>query len=827
MHKDSTPVSDPQGGSTVGSSDTGNNAVEVEEPVVPDMLQHDVAPFVKGHTMPNDIFLQDVLIARFAITSGDTVGVNVATLMDPWRLYLTNTLIASRTRGFAWISGTMHITAVLTCPGSSLGAYVLGFVPEGGRTSATTLDRPSCDSLVTTCQVPNVILNCETQQSGELDLPFVWPQTAVNIDGPPATNLVYRIQLTPLSPLQSTIIASNISGTINLFARLTDDYKVQVRRYESKVSTKVKNLGSAVSAFSQIPVIGTMATAGGKGLAAVSSLMDSLGFTREAAPSLPNPMLMKLISNGATTDGEDGSNSLGLTSNPLISLDPTLVGGSSDDEMAFDYLHQKWNWVGNFNVTMATGIGVVQRTGVCPFYLTNSLVVGDGTANSTSVPFHLALPFTYWSGETEFRIYIPSSANIQGRLQVFYEPDSTRTDFAASGDPTVFNEGVMIDLASSSDTIIRVGMPPPTPFRIVGTTTLGAGGSAFTADYFSGQLVFYLTQALTSPKAAFSLPICVMVRGGPNLRYHVPKYFLGQRPFNQAIRYSFQSAKTVRVRNVSFCEASSPTLINEVFVPDQIDSCRALVQKFSGYGMANIYGEKAGTNTSPVFGMSLPLKLPIRNSSVENEQNAPFAPKTATFPYTFRLNNVLDNKFNVLWTWSAHYTSMFTGVRGSTRIKVSEFEQSNIANTRLSRLIIGSAPPDISSQMYYIAASVAGTAGATYDWFYGLFANLMFNGDIQLTGELGMVEALIPYNSPFKFVAPDWFNADTSSVGASGSFPRGSSGGVIMGFNSLPDDTPIAGTGTALQVFVAGGPDFAGVFFRRTPRIVFIAPPVN
>jgi len=300
----------------------------------------------------------------------------------------------------------------------------------------------------------------------------------------------------------------------------------------------------------------------------------------------------------------------------------------------------------------------------------------------------------------------------------------------------------------------------------------------------------------------------------------------GVRPFNQSLRYSFQSAKTVRVKHVTFCESASSSLINEVFVPDQIDSCRALVQKFSSYGNVRLCGEQGNSVIPPIAGMSLPLKLPINNGggAGENLLNMPFAPYDANPGATVRTNGVQSTKYNVWWTWASHYTAMYTGVHGSTRVKVSEYSNNQVT-PRLSRVVVGAGPPDIAGTMNNLASTIAANAGSNYGWLFGLLSSLFFNGDVQLTGELGMVEALVPYNSPFKFVAPDYFNSDTVQVGSDGLNPRSTAGGFYLGFNTVSSDVAVANGNNYYQVMVAGGPDFAGVFFRRTPRVVTLLPP--
>lgn len=781
----------------------------------------------RGAHTPGDVFLTDVLVKKIPISSTDSPDVNLTvTDFNVWKTYLLNPLIASRLTGFGFLQADLQVTVVMTCPGSCLGAYAVGFLCEGGGSSGIGFDNDQCDTPFTVVQHDHVILNCERQGSGTLRLPFVYPLSALPTDGGTINKPMWRMIVYPLSPLTSTVSSGTQGGTISVYARMCPGYTLQTRCYESGViSSTVGAFSRAAGELTRVPVIGSFASAAASGLAAASSIADALGFTRESSPRMPEPYTMKYASSMATVDGTDPSNPLALFSDNAVTIDPTQVGGSSDDVMSFGDLCSRWTLIRYMNVSMSTPPGVVGSIAVTPYHMCTEAGIGEGDLSMLlTATAYVGLPFSYWSGSMDFRIYIPSAANVQGRLQVFWEPFCA-TDLDGANDPTVYNEGCMINLSGSSDTIIRVSMAPPSPVRSSRFTTTGDATSGDLDNSCNGKLVFFLTSTLTSPLTSLTLPIIVMARGGPDLAFHQPRNFISNRPISECINFTYEGKDDGSVDQAFHHFSKGPSYpISALLFGEEVKSARALVQKFAPYVAIGVNPSKA--EAVGAIGNFVCLPLPPLGPKYDHafDQISCVPPSSIVTSTYYRYPND-DSPYpssNPSWTWQAHYSMLFTGVRGSTRVKIFP--------RKLDTSVSGTTASDIASfgvlglndqgAVMYINSLHENSEGKMYEPAGDNFGIIHY--DIPMISvNTGAGELTIPYYSPYKFVNPRTmdYNPGPGNIFSVGTPNALTASGLYCYVRPRLDVAYSAALERQYDVHVAASSDYTAVQFRRVPKI--------
>lgn len=398
-----------------------------------------------GHRGPPvtnaDIFRRDVDILTVNITAGDTGLLDIFGSFDPWQAYLEDDLVASRLTAVHGLTNDLVLTIVMTVPGSCFGAYLISATCQGGNDgdNASYILDDNNDSYFNATQDVHAFLNCEFNNTIKLTLPFVDSKDYHVLSSPYSQAPMWTLSCWAVSPLQSSI-NSTVQGTIKVYAQMAPGDKMVGLQFQGKKSAKYpgkgkkyseygKMMASGLVSLSAVPEIAPFALPAAAGLAAFSEVADLFGYTREADPKPPEPTVARLFSNLSCVDGFDTSSVVGLYERVATTIDPRVGGGDGDDPTTFQDLFQRWTIVDVFNVNTSS-TGIVRQLGVTPFLAGRLL-----GATYLQPGGFVGLPFSYWRGGMEFLVYIPSSSNLEGKLQILWDP---RGDSPASyaTDPT-------------------------------------------------------------------------------------------------------------------------------------------------------------------------------------------------------------------------------------------------------------------------------------------------------------------------------------------------------------------------------------------------------
>jgi len=404
----------------------------------------------------DEVLTRDVLIYTQTIANTDTPYLNMLGNLDPWFDYLSAPYIRQRLLGYNQISCGLHITAKVTAPGSAYGLYNLAAVCDGGWDPRDTdvgereLDNATFDSPWNTVSDEHVFLNLEMRNTAELSLPWESPADSFQlslIDTPTFVHPgCWRLLLFPLAPIRSTI-ASTATGTIRIYARMEPGYHLENLHFQGKHAltnrmpvpndnegpppkkgSKWSEMGSKAASVAAIagaafPAIAPLAEPVAAGLAAISAMGAAFGFTRESAPQEPTPIISRMTSSLAQVDGLDTGEVIAMSMTNALSIDPRAGGGEGEDPMSFASLFERWSIIETLDISPSTALGKFGEIPVTPFYAKATL----GTRYFTTAGF-VGLPFAYWRGGMEYMIYIPSSTNIEGQIQILWDPSELSTE---------------------------------------------------------------------------------------------------------------------------------------------------------------------------------------------------------------------------------------------------------------------------------------------------------------------------------------------------------------------------------------------------------------
>lgn len=799
------------------TASTSSALVAVEPTTVVDKAD-DGRTVMRSAIIKPSIFSRDYFLARIDISNADTPFINLVGMFPAFESYFNSTLVAAHVTGYSFFRGKLVLTFNIANPGSCFGAYVVqalcdGFVNPVG----SGLDDATVDDIHTSCSDVFGILNCETSNSVVLELPMVHPYESASmstVTTPLGISTMWRILIWPLTPVTSTI-ATTALGQISVYAHL-DDPVFEVQKMQGKknaftasvdkspkkqgtvgrIASTTAAIASAVTNVAPFlaPFTGPVAV----GMGAIATIADIFGFTRDTSPMMPTPLVNRFTSTLATIDGTDPSNVMALSNSNAVSIDPRIGGGTGEDPMSFASLFERWTLIRSFSLSKATAVGGVYNVPVTPTCPGITL----GRAFHTTAGY-VGLPFTYWSGDMEYLIYIPSSTNVKGTMQVFWDPNvfpTTATVYAA--DPTVFLTGTMIDLSGSSSTIVKIDMAGQNVCKF--NEPVYDTGTTRALDYCNGSLSFYLTSEVTMPRAdAVALTVLIFARGGSNMKFHVPKNMTtvggdvsSVTPVISTFRLQgltvIDESVETTTADLTHCAQIAPVV--QVNFGEDIASVRGLTQKFSLAGSVSISNKGVADTPQTFAGVCFP-----RNSfAVVDSNGAGIFPAAAAIGYNGAGVGTVPN----LWSWAGHMLMMYAGFRGGHRVKVLQRD-----------------------------------VGAGSDDLYPLHCAVMTPGDLQryVTAFPGYT---VPTNASL-FVHED-IQPISRESGLEYSIPFYGCQRYERGFNMIShgfdqayvDHHPLAifwapswsfkaaNTVKAFDVYMAAGPDISVAHFRRVPSLV-------
>jgi len=608
-------------------------------------------------------------IGSFTFSGTTNFGVPIATL-DVWSLFLNNSFIASKVSNFSLIRGTLEILVISAFPGNAHGLFSVTAYPTAADepTTSTSLFQPNYPTCIQTDR--HALVNVSSAENVTLSLPWLWPydyaMRATLQAADPNTQHPWYVVLWSLAPVGTSIPGGVSTGTIQVYARLTEDYQLCVPvlqgknrgahagasalaskipgadKYKGKISGMADAITSVTSKMAGIPIIGPYASVATGIIDTVGDVASWFGFTREDKEEQPTSVNARPFSNPAHIDSMDTSDTTSLSLTNALSIDPRINGvTSAEDVCAYEKLFARWTLLSA--TTWAPGQAA--GTQLYTFYVTPFLGNGVSTTTNTNVSLPVAgfvgLPFNYWRGDMEYMVIIPVSKLHRGTLQIYWVPFGSTT----TASPTNSTLNMIYDVAADDVKMFSVGYARDQPYlrRVV----MGTGDFTFVIapqGYTNGQLVLRVVNPLQSQNPADSVTVFVFARGGQNMDFQMPADSISVVNRTGLIDMPMQTASFLYQGADGDEDGDEPEMMTlvptsgeypaeEINFGETIRSVRPLLQKFCYIG--------------------------------DHFQKIGAASNFMSFPHTW--TNVASA---VNFNYSRHYSLMFHGVAGSMRYKL-------------------------------------------------------------------------------------------------------------------------------------------------------------
>jgi hypothetical protein len=461
--------------------------------------------------------------------------------IDPWQLFANNSSIKNKLSNFAFLRGTLKVKVI-----TNGSPFLYGLVRATYRPMHAFKRFPftgnTVESLVTLSQLPGAYITPAHSEGVVMTLPFIWPRSFLRVGVSADFTNMGRMHFGVFAALASANGATS-SVTVQVYAWMedvvlagptlapalqSDEYGVGV------VSAPASAIASIAHKFVNVPTIGRFAKATEIGASATSKIAKLFGFTNVPVIEDTKPVRNAPFPSIASAEVAYPNDVLALDPKNELSIDPAIVGRSSEDELAISNFVTKesflaatsWSTSSDVDTPLFTSNVLPQLGWNTPIVNGASTTVGN---KLTMTPMALlGALFANWRGDITFRFKFVASPFHKGRVRISYDPYSGVVQNTGDTGPYVFNK--IVDLGAETDVEFTVPYQQALPWCYTRALMDSADWSTSTSPsvsptdtFTNGVISVKVLTTLTAPVSSSSITMLVYVKGSPNLQFANPR----------------------------------------------------------------------------------------------------------------------------------------------------------------------------------------------------------------------------------------------------------------------------------------------------------------
>jgi hypothetical protein len=494
-------------------------------------------------------------------------GADIIADFDPWKDYLNHPTITPKLEGYRLWRGNLKIKFLVTGSPYQYCPIIVSYKP---LTAAKEDGEPELDEtfdfsgatapqytsyqgdprkleMVHLSLRPHIMLYPHLSQGGEMSLPFVYPLDWQKFPYPGPETTYYsvrrlnmgKLSIRTLTPLATCSSSAGRPVTITAFCWMenlelsvpTVGTFVEQSMFGNTPAQIVSNVSNSVASTAWMP---KLVRTGAGVLGKVADVASMLGFTKHSVVEDAKPMRVGGNMHMAATNVSVASEVLAVEAGNNLSIDPSVMAPSSEDEMSIPNicgrpcLTYKFTWDSGLlpNTIIAQGPVTPEN-----YLVTEHLGASGHTYNQVVMTntAQVASLFKYWRGPITYTFQVVSTAFHKGRLYVSWEPDVN-----ANGFSTTYQRTEVLDISESDRLEFTIDFAKPEawsrsdssvirdPLNLITSWQSGATVPNYKdGAYCNGKLVVRVMNDLVSPVATAPVEVLVWV-SGPGLEFAFP-----------------------------------------------------------------------------------------------------------------------------------------------------------------------------------------------------------------------------------------------------------------------------------------------------------------
>ncbi len=484
-------------------------------------------PDVDSSAGLGEFLSRPVAINSFSWAEGSTTPLQAN--YRPWQLFFNTTSIKNKLSNFARLRCKLHLRFVVNASPFYYGAMRVNYCPiDGGQRDqyATPGDQ------IKFSQMPGDFLYPADMTSFEMELPFLWPQSWLDIGDNASFSKMGQITYLLYSTLRSAngATSSNVNITCYAWASevelagLTSGLALQGDEYDTQglISGPATAIANVAGKLKSAPIIGDMARATEMGAKLVGGVASLFGYSNPPVVHDAQPFFPKAFHGFATTEIGVPLDKLTIDPKNEVTVDKTVTGASVRDELVISDLAARKTFLTGTLWTDAYTPGTqLMIVPVTPRYYQSTTATNQNLIHQTPSCLVAAM-FSQWRGSMIYTLKFVKTRYHTGRVQISWDPDQVP---GVNSETTTVTR--IVDLQSETEVEFVIPYKAQTPWlRTTGYPTnwaITTGGTITYSDLdHNGAFKVTVLNELTGPAAAQQIDILVFQRAGPDIQFSVP-----------------------------------------------------------------------------------------------------------------------------------------------------------------------------------------------------------------------------------------------------------------------------------------------------------------
>lgn len=451
------------------------------------------------------------------------------TSFNPWQLYFNDTSVKKKLENFKLLRCRLHLKFVVNASPFYFGSMRVSYCPMASGQDNIVI---SSDQMKIS-QLPGLYLEPATMTTAEMELPFLWPNSWLDVvDNNEFLNMG-RIRYVLFAKLRSANAVASASVRIACYAWATDvevagltSYlALQSDEYEEDgvISGPATAIADVAGKLKDAPIIGPFATATEKGANIVSSIARLFGYSNPPVISDVMPYAPKSFHAFSSVDTSIPSDKLSLDPKNEVTIDNSVTGAGSEDQLALSFLMRKESFLQGALWQGADAENkILWSAPVTPMYVSQLGAPGSQNIRNYTPASYFSTMFEQWRGSITYRFKFIKSRYHTGRLIITWDPHGV-----PGNDYETTNLTRIVDLQTEEEAIITV--PYKQPFAWLNTAVYANNFSngatpTFTLDPLAqnGVIQVRVLTTLTGPSTLPEIDILTFVSCGEDYEVSVP-----------------------------------------------------------------------------------------------------------------------------------------------------------------------------------------------------------------------------------------------------------------------------------------------------------------
>jgi len=559
---------------------------------------YDAVPFCMTPAVElGDFLKRPVRILTKTWLESEAVGSIVS--FSPWYAFFNDPSIKYKLNNYAFIRCKLHLKFIVNASPFYYGAYRFSYRPMQTLTPETTVASASNLHLIPFSQQQGVWIYPSNSQGGEMILPFIynkdWLRIQDNID---FTNMG-RLTHFGYTALQSANGATGTGVTIQVFAWAEEvslsgpsiGLSMQGDEYvEGPVEKVSSTIVTVANVLKKYAVISPFALATSIGASAVKSIAHIFGWTNVPVIKEHIAVNVRAVPAFATPDVQFPYDKLSLDSKNELSVDPSLCGASSDDQLIISDLCKRTSYFATANWSTADAVDTILFSCAVAPGLFNFDSVSGGILTYSTPMCYVSQLFNNWRGDIIYTFKVIASPFHKGRIRISYDPQGYAAKNLyndALSTTVVYTE--IIDLAERTECDMVI--PYMQSYSYLNTRNMTTGNVLWstsetpTFNHLEGQTngVFTIRAqtTLTAPLASSNVDILVFAHS-TNMEFANPVQRCAMGPGDPMYSPFVPQGKEEEEQDKEMIIFKDPTLfdsLNGIYFGEKILSLRQLFHR--------------------------------------------------------------------------------------------------------------------------------------------------------------------------------------------------------------------------------------------------------